>query len=69
MTRYVTTEKQYECCGCGIQCAIREMVRRQDEYCCPSCDQILLIESSLSGYVFAGGALSDRHHESLFKYD
>ncbi len=67
MTRYVTAEKQYECRDCFIKCTIREMVLKQYNYRCPNCDEILLIESSLAGFVAAGGGLADCHNESIFK--
>lgn len=71
MARYATTEKQYECRDCFIKCTMREMVVKLPlaNYCCPNCDEILLIESSLSGFVAAGGGLADSHHESIFKKD
>ncbi len=34
MTKYVTTEEQFECYQCGVSCARRELIK---DASCPNC--------------------------------
>ena len=42
MTKYATTEKQFECPLCDIICTIREMKNDGGLMTCPNCNQLIL---------------------------
>ncbi len=46
MTRYVTTEEQYECTECGISCARRELIHEES---CPNCGMNFMTFLNING--------------------
>lgn len=65
MTRYVTTEEQYECYYCGVSCARRELV---NDAGCPNCKTDFMIFSNENGKLLSLRTVINYDEESVI-YD